>query len=98
MVRQHANLLGNGCLFSKLLPPLPYKLEISIQFQNSALKIDMNLVTTGHGDINAKEKINFDLYESDYEQKQYNIPLLLVLLNTSLGNKDPLVRNGFEKY
>ena len=36
----------------------------------------MNLVTTGHGDTNAKEKINFDLYESDYGQKQYSILLL----------------------
>ena len=61
-----------------MLTSLAYKLEISILFQNSALKIDMHLVTTGHGDIdlNAKEKINFDLYESDYGQKQYSIPLL----------------------
>lgn len=36
----------------------------------------MNVVTTGHGDINTKEKINFDLYKSDYGQKQYSIPLL----------------------
>ena len=40
------------------------------------IKIDMNLVTTEHGDINAKEKINFDLHESDYGQKQYSMPLL----------------------
>ena len=39
-------------------------------------KIDMDLVTTGHGDINAKENINFDLYKSDNGQEQYSIPLL----------------------
>ena len=50
--------------------------KISIQFQNSVLKIDMSIVTTGPGDINVKEKINFGLYKSDNEQKQYNIPLL----------------------
>ena len=36
----------------------------------------MNIVTTGLGDINAKEKISFDIYKSEYEQKQYNRPLL----------------------
>ena len=39
------------------------------------LKTEMNFVTTGPGDINAKEKNNFDLFKSDYEQKQYNIAL-----------------------
>ena len=58
----------------------------------------MNLVTTGHGDINAKEKINFDLYESDYGQNNTAYRYLLVLLNTFFGNKDPLVRNVFKKY
>ena len=58
----------------------------------------MNLVTIGHGDINAKEKINFDLYESDYGQKQYSITLFTGPAKTSFGNKDPLVTKVFEKY
>ena len=36
-----------------------------LKFQTSMLKIYMNLVTTGLGDINTKEKINFDLLKSD---------------------------------
>ena len=40
-----------------------------------SVKINMTLVTTVHSDINAKEKINFDLYKSD-GQKQYSILLL----------------------
>ena len=43
--------------FLKLLTPEAYKLEISKWFQNSVLKIDLNLVTTGHGDINANYQI-----------------------------------------
>ena len=61
--------------FQSCKPPEPLNWEISIYFQNSVLKIDMNIVITGPGDINVKEIINFDLYKSDYEQKQYNIPL-----------------------
>ena len=44
--------------------------------------INMNLVPTGHRDINAKEKIKFDLYISDYGQNNTAYCYLLVLLNT----------------
>ena len=35
----------------------------------SVFRIDMNIVTTGLGDLTAKQEINFDLYNSDYDQK-----------------------------
>ena len=61
--------------FSKLFTPKAYKLEFSILFQNSVLKIDMNLVTTGHGDINAKEKtiLIFTNQIMDKNNKAYGI-------------------------
>ena len=46
-----------------------------IKTYKKALKSEKARIT-GHGDINSKEKINFDLYESDCGQKQYSIPLL----------------------
>ena len=56
---------------------LTYKSDaLPIALRGPALKIDMSLVTTGHCDLNAKEKINFDLYKLDYGQKQYSISLL----------------------
>ena len=58
----------------------------------------MNLVTTGHGDIKAKEKMNFDLLNQIMDKSNTPYRCLLVLLNTSFGNKDPLVRNVLEKY
>ena len=41
------------CLFSKLLNPLCLRLEFYIEFQTSVLKIHMDTVTAGHGDITA---------------------------------------------
>ena len=59
----------------------------------------MNLVTTGHGDINAKEKKSILIFTNQIMDKNNTAyRCLLVLINTSFGNKDPLVRNVFEKY
>ena len=47
-----------------------------MKFQISVLKVEMNIVTNGPGDLTANQNINFDLYSTDYKQKQYNRPLL----------------------
>ena len=48
--------------------PLTYEPgALPIALRGQAVKIDMNIVTTGHGYINAKK--NFDLNKSDYGQK-----------------------------
>ena len=60
--------------------------------------MDTNLVTTGDGDINAKEKINLAFTNQIMDKNNTAYRYLLVLLNISFGNKDPLVRNVFEKY
>ena len=55
----------------------------------------MNLVTTGPGDTNAKEKKSINqIMNKNNTTYRY----ILVLLNTSFRNKDPLIRNVFEKH
>ena len=58
----------------------------------------MNLVTIVPCDINAKETINFIFTNQIMDKNNTAYHCLLVLLNTSVGSTDPLVRNVFEKY
>ena len=64
------------------------------------LNFDMNIVTTEPGNINAKEKIFFifTAHNTCYKQKQYAISLITGTAKHSFGNKDPFIRNIFEKY
>ena len=87
----------------KVVDPLSlYIGNLYIISKYSVKKIDINLVTTGHGDINAKKKkkkktiliFTNQIMEKNNTAYRYS----LVLLNTSFGNKDPLVRNVCEKY
>ena len=75
-------------------------MEISIEFQTSVFRIDMNIVATRPGDkhvITKKNNKDFDLYNSDYKQKQYCIPLHPGIAKHFFYNKDSLLMSIFEK-
>ena len=59
----------------------------------------MNIVTTGPGDINAKEKKSILIFTNQImNNHNTTYRYVLLLLNTSFGSKDPCVRKVFEKY
>lgn len=89
-------IFGEVTAYFQSCQPLMPKLEISIEFQMSVLRTDMNIVTSGPGDMTAKE--NLILISTTQTINKNNITNPLVVLNTSFGNKDPLVINIFKKY
>ena len=71
----------------KIVNPLSLNLEISIEFRNSVLKIDINIVTNGPGDIIAKEKKIILIFKAELINKSNTTyRYLLALLNASFWN------------
>ena len=58
----------------------------------------MTIVTSGPGDFTAKEKSILIFTTQTTNKNNATYCYLLLLLNTSFGNKDPLITNIFKLY